>query len=366
MAPDESASTTRRRVLSYGAALGVLGAASLPASGQDDASSQQETPATETESPATETESPATETPSEAEPATFRVRIENVSESDTLTPSDGSEQAVPISPGAYAVHTTIGPLFVPGVAPLGNGLESIAEDGDPSTMVETLADQEGIAQSGAFDTPADAESPGPAGPGDAYEFTVEASPGERLSFATMFIPSNDLFFAPGEAGIPLFDETGTPIDGSVTDQVLLWDAGTEVNEEPGVGPNQAQRQSAPDTGPDEGGPVSPISAVDDGYEYPDVSEVVEVTVTLEEEAETETPAIETETPAIETETPAAETETAVETPTTETPATETETPATETQPRTQTLEPEETIATGADTETPEVDPLSGGTETETS
>jgi hypothetical protein len=44
-----------------------------------------------------------------------------------------------------------------------------------------------------------------------------------------------------------------PIAGDITSQILLWDAGTEVNEEPGLGPNQAPLQPAPNTGPVEHG-----------------------------------------------------------------------------------------------------------------
>jgi len=36
---------------------------------------------------------------------------------------------------------------------------------------------------------------------------------------------------------------------------MLFDAGTEKNEEPGVGPNQAPRQKAPNTGDAENGKV---------------------------------------------------------------------------------------------------------------
>ena len=49
---------------------------------------------------------------------------------------------------------------------------------------------------------------------------------DRLSFATMYVQSNDLFLAPGDTGIALFiDEQ--PISGDVTALVRLWDAGTE-------------------------------------------------------------------------------------------------------------------------------------------
>ncbi|MEM6492458.1 MAG: spondin domain-containing protein, partial [Pseudomonadota bacterium] len=54
-----------------------------------------------------------------------------------------------------------------------------------------------VASAGLFNTPEGASAPGPIGPGGAYTFTVTARPGDRLSFATMFIPSNDLFYAPG-------------------------------------------------------------------------------------------------------------------------------------------------------------------------
>ncbi|MEM6957988.1 MAG: spondin domain-containing protein, partial [Myxococcota bacterium] len=70
--------------------------------------------------------------------------------------------------------------------------------------------------------------------------------------ATMFVQSNDVFIGPDEAGIPLFDAAGAPISGDITDQVVLWDVGSEANEAPGSGPNQAPRQSGPDIGGAEG------------------------------------------------------------------------------------------------------------------
>ncbi len=130
---------------------------------------------------------------------------------------------------------------------------------------------------GVFNTPTDAEEPGPALPGAAYSASFVAQPGEHLSFATMLVQTNDLFFAPTEEGIALFDEDGAPVTGDITEQILLWDAGTEVNEEPGVGENQAPRQAGPDTGDDEMGVVM---VVDDGFEYPAVADLI--TVTLEE------------------------------------------------------------------------------------
>ena len=58
---------------------------------------------------------------------------------------------------------------------------------------------------------------------------------------------NDYFYA-NDAGIPLFDSKGRPVGGDVTSRIVLWDAGTELNQELGVGPDQAPRQKAKNTG----------------------------------------------------------------------------------------------------------------------
>jgi hypothetical protein len=47
--------------------------------------------------------------------------------------------------------------------------------------------------------------------------------------------SNDWFYGPSDSGIELF-KNGKPISGDITSQIILWNAGTEVNQEPGIGP----------------------------------------------------------------------------------------------------------------------------------
>ena len=207
---------------------------------------------------------------------TFTVRIENVSKQNTLetgATGDASKQTVPVSPGAYAVHAEPGALFAAGEPDRGEGLESIAEDGDPSMLAESLPGDGDVTASGAFTTPVDAMEPAPIGPGGAYEFSFEATPGDRLSFAAMFVPSNDLFFAPDDRGLALFDGD-EPLSGDVTAAIDLWDAGTEANEEPGVGQNQAQRQPEAGAGTMTDEPVRLVTAVADGYDYPYVPEVL--------------------------------------------------------------------------------------------
>jgi hypothetical protein len=75
----------------------------------------------------------------------------------------------------------------------------------------------------------------------------------KLSVALMFGQSNDWFYAP-EKGVELF-KGGRPVTGDITSSFILYDAGTEKNEEAGVGPNQAPRQKGPNTGEAERGAV---------------------------------------------------------------------------------------------------------------
>ena len=115
-------------------------------------------------------------------------------------------------------------------------------------------------------------------PGMSESFSFNAGNGHYLSFATMFVQSNDLFYAPSENGIALYDVNGTALTGDITAMIDLWDAGTEVNEEPGVGPNQAPRQAGPNTGMDENGTVELISNVNDGFTYPANEDVLKITI----------------------------------------------------------------------------------------
>ena len=116
-------------------------------------------------------------------------------------------------------------------------------------------------------------------PGSSYRFTVTGEPGDRLSFATMFVQSNDLFFGPDDNGLALFGLDGAPLAGDITAQVMLWDAGTEANQRPGVGPDQPLRQSGADTGADD--VPSAVRLVNDGFSYPNVNNAIRVTVMAE-------------------------------------------------------------------------------------
>src|SRR3569833_531336 len=71
-------------------------------------------------------------------------------------------------------------------------------------------------------------------PGQSVTIQFSAAKGEALSFATMYGWSNDMFFAPANPGILVFDAQGMPVEGDVSDQIKLWDNGTRVNQHPGA------------------------------------------------------------------------------------------------------------------------------------
>lgn len=212
---------------------------------------------------------------SSAAPTTFTIRIENVSTATTLRPSTGGGAPAPVSPGVWAVHGDAEPLFTIGLPDRGAGLEALAEDGNPAPLAAALRAAPRVRDAGAFTTPVGAAGPAPLLPGQTFELTVSARAGERLSLASMFGQSNDLFYAVEPRGIPLFDAGGAPLRGELTARLVLYDAGTEVNEEPGAGPNQGPRQSAWNVGPAEHGVVRPVL---DGFTYPATAGVLRLTI----------------------------------------------------------------------------------------
>ena len=230
-------------------------------------------------------------------PSRFNLRLDNV--------SGGSATPTPYAPGVYVVHNSPAPLFTSGRDDYGMGLEAVAEDGNPASLAGSLSARSGIntplapvawtvdqapgtlftsghvaspgleilaeagspvalvaeqgeANAGAAAVGRGESTPGPIfAPNGNYQFTITAMPGDHLSLATMFVQSNDWFY--GVNSLPLFDTAGNPRSGDVTHLVTLYDAGTEVNETPGYGPNQAPRQTSPDSGQTENNVVSSVS-----------------------------------------------------------------------------------------------------------
>ena len=155
--------------------------------------------------------------------------------------------ATPISPGVFVVHTDPEPLYALGLADAGKGLEQLAESGNNTVLGGAMAHVAGM-NGGMFDVPVGATAKAAAKPGDAFELTVQGLPGDHVSFASMFGFSDDWFFATKPEGIALFDDLGNPVSGEVTEDVGIYDAGTEVDEEPAIGADTGPQQAMPDQG----------------------------------------------------------------------------------------------------------------------
>jgi len=173
----------------------------------------------------------------------------------------------PLSPVVWVVTDKKDALFTEGLADFGQGLEALAEDGNPATLGAYLVSQ-GL-NAGTVGT-------GPIKDGGSFTFDVMAKPGQVLHFASMFGQSNDVFFAPDGKGIVLYKDSATVRSGDVTPEVTLWDAGTEVNQPPGIGADQAPRQSAPNTGAAQNGVVKMITST---VTYPAANDLMAVTLT---------------------------------------------------------------------------------------
>jgi hypothetical protein len=207
--------------------------------------------------------------------ARFTVRVENISVGEALELSNGQSAPFVSAPVLWVIHTgSANPIFASGKPDAGEGLEPLAETGNPSRLAATIAGKPGVIAAGAAARPVRATADGPLTPGQKYEFEVSAEPGQSLSAAWMFGQSNDLFYS-NDRPIQLFSADGKPISAEYTTQVSLWDAGTEVNEEPGLGPNQGPRQANANAGLTESRAIAHVA---DQYTYPKTGDVLRLTV----------------------------------------------------------------------------------------
>ena len=206
---------------------------------------------------------------------TFKVRVENIANKDGVTAQDGSKYPFALSPGLFIVTDKKMDLFRTGQK-ADAALESQAEDGNPGLFYKKFLTKVGSINLGIFNKPIGSDMASPIFTGGAFEFTFTATEGARLNLSTMYGQSNDLFYAPAEA-IELFPN-GEALSGDITDKFQLWDAGTEVNQAPGLGADQGPRQKGPNTGAAENGVVQ---LVKDGFTYPNTKDVLRVTITAQ-------------------------------------------------------------------------------------
>ncbi|MGH7516784.1 MAG: spondin domain-containing protein [Gemmatimonadales bacterium] len=210
----------------------------------------------------------------------FTIRVENITKGETLKLSTGGKAPFVLAPVLWVIHAgNSNPLFAGGQAEMMKGLEQLAEEGNTEPLAKALNGGAGVVSVGAHARPSGDLIGGPLTPGKAYEFTVKAAPGRYLSLAAMFGQSNDWFYS-NERPIALFNGS-KPVSGDMTPQLSLWDAGTEVDEEPGLGPNQAPRQKSANSGAAEKESVAHVAGK---WAPPGVGSLIRVTVTPANEA----------------------------------------------------------------------------------
>lgn len=208
----------------------------------------------------------------------FRVTVTNTSKPGTLN-TQRAMGTIPLSPGAYALFKGRNPSFIPG-DDASTGIARIAEDGFPAapfgTEVGMLGSNPDVLASGLFAQPAGKLPALTAG--QSASFTVVASPGDKLTLVTMFVQSNDWFYALDS--LDLFDGNGNPIKGDVSNQIKLYDAGTEADTPPGTGPDQkpVQAPTAANQGPAENVPINTAVQRHLGFGIPANNKVIAVKV----------------------------------------------------------------------------------------
>jgi len=97
--------------------------------------------------------------------------------------------------------------------------------------IENVLESKPLVESGTF---MGTGTPPVVFPGQSVSFSFYAAKNQYITFASMYGWSNDLFFAPANPGIKLYNVDGTPITGDVSSQIKLWDNGTRVNQAPGM------------------------------------------------------------------------------------------------------------------------------------
>lgn len=149
--------------------------------------------------------------------------------------------------------------------------DDIRYDYESVISFENVISMKEFVRSGTF---AGSSTDGIIMPGQSATITFSAAKGQYLMFATMYAYSNDLFFAPENPGLQLFQSDGTPITGDVSDKMHLWDNGTRINEQPSaevVHPGTAQD-----------GVITKIETQDaQGNLYRDASELVKLNLSFD-------------------------------------------------------------------------------------
>ncbi len=199
------------------------------------------------------------------DPVTLRFTLTNTSAAGDLSTSAGPTD-IALAPGLLVVHDPGWSLFTLGAVAEDTPLEPLAEDGDPTALQAALAADPAVREVLLLSVKDDTTyAAAPMHPGEHASVLAAVSADENVSFLAMFGQSNDVVVATAPGGV-----AGLSGDGLAALSLGLYDVGTEVNQEPGAGSDQAPRQAAPDTGAAEGGTITALSGTDSsGWTWPD-------------------------------------------------------------------------------------------------
>lgn len=101
--------------------------------------------------------------------------------------------------------------------------------------------------------------------GESTTFSFAAAPGQVLMLAAKVAATNDLFLAPANPGIPLYDANSNPLTGVQSEVLTLWDCGVSSNDE--------------EARPTADGVVGEVTGnAPDGNPYPAASALLEVSL----------------------------------------------------------------------------------------
>ena len=212
-------------------------------------------------------------------PTTFDLTIENVSTAGTI-PTDRAMGVNPLSPPVIAIFTgDDDPMFTGGES-ASEGTERIAEDGSFDAMIAQLTSNSNVKSSAAAPSPGGPGNNGALFNGERVTVTFVAEPGDKMQFESMFVQSNDWFYAFPTGGLELFDGA-TALSGDLTGRVIIYDAGTEVDTAPGTGQFQkpVQDPDALDVGPDEDEPIQNARTRHSNFTIPANDALLRVTIT---------------------------------------------------------------------------------------
>lgn len=208
------------------------------------------------------------------DPTSFTFKLSNISSPGQGVAADGTTYDLAFAPGLVIIHDPSLTVFTPGT-PIGRPeLEALAEDGDPTSLYAAIEQDPAVTQLSYLQYTDEVDyHAAPMGPGVFAFTTAEIAPDTLFSVLFMYGQSNDVVIA--GLGLSAFDEADAPISTELSSALAFYDLGTEQNQEPGVGADQAPRQSAPNTGTAESGVVARIDGVDaEGYSYPSAAEIL--------------------------------------------------------------------------------------------